>query len=90
MLAQSRGERAELAPKPPCSSFRGEVRPMPDAQYWRDRAEEVRARAEAMHESRGAANLAQDRRGVQKAGRASGAPGEIAAGSTADVIVTLF
>ena len=22
---------------------------MPDAQYWRDRAEEVRARAEAMH-----------------------------------------
>ena len=23
---------------------------MPDAQYWRDRAEEVRARAEAMHD----------------------------------------
>jgi hypothetical protein len=24
--------------------------PMPDAQYWRDRAEEVRASAEAMHD----------------------------------------
>ena len=23
---------------------------MPDAQYWRDRADEVRARAEAMHD----------------------------------------
>jgi hypothetical protein len=23
---------------------------MPDAQYWRDRAEEVRARAEAIHD----------------------------------------
>ena len=23
---------------------------MPDAQYWRDRTEEVRARAEAMHD----------------------------------------
>jgi hypothetical protein len=58
---------------------------MPDAQYWRDRAEEVRARAEAMHDlwrgkpcsrsPRNTQSWQSERRGAARSGQIAANPG---------------